>query len=103
MTPSMLDSTRPASHSTDRARSAVRPGASLAADLGYLSLDTNSWCAAAGGDTYPAMNGSTFRSSCWVRSLVLCKAGLAARFVDVQNGDEDQDADANAWVDDVSS
>jgi hypothetical protein len=49
---SVLDSALAAIHSTDRARSAVRPGASLTADLGFLSLDTNSWCAAAVGDTY---------------------------------------------------
>jgi hypothetical protein len=42
-------------------------------------------------------------SSRLASAVVLCEAGLAARFVDVQNGDDDQDADANGWMDDVSS
>jgi hypothetical protein len=45
----------------------------------------------------------SFTSSRVASAVVLCEAGLAPRFVDVQNGDDDQDADANAWMDDVSS
>ena len=43
------------------------------------------------------------RSERLIAALALSKAGQAAWLEDVQNGDDDQDADASAWVDDVSS
>jgi hypothetical protein len=47
--------------------------------------------------------GQSFWSSLRVWSLGLYEAGLAPRFIDVQNRDDGQNADANGWVDDVSS